>query len=544
MLSRIKVGQRLTLITLIPIVILAVVVASAVNIFGIINQGVESIYEDRVVPLEDLKSIADDYAVLVIGAVNKANAGRLTAEEALKSVIEAEKGIGETWQKFTATHLTDEEARLVDEAESLFVDANRAIADAIQFLQGHSGNVEGQLNDYDGPLYDQIGPISSKITELVDLQLRVAGEERDRISALTDSLTTTYIISTVIAAVVLVIVSYLIRQSIVGPLDLFRDAMSTIEKTSDVTIKIALDSNDEIGETAKVFNRMMGRIDQLLGQVKTATVQLGAASEELSSIAIQTNDATQKQQHETDQVATAVNEMSATVQDVAKSTTEAQQAAQSADNLATDGRSMVDRNLSLTGDLTNELRNTASIVQKLESESQDIGSVVDVINGIAEQTNLLALNAAIEAARAGEQGRGFAVVADEVRTLAQRTQQSTQEIRDVVDRLQQGARAAVSAMNSGQEKAEDCNEAIEKTQDALKQIEEAVQSIRDMNIQIATALEEQTVVAEDINRNVSTISQISVESASAGANMSESSQHLAELSTALQGQVNQFKISG
>ncbi|OBS09818.1 methyl-accepting chemotaxis protein [Acidihalobacter prosperus] len=310
----------------------------------------------------------------------------------------------------------------------------------------------------------------------------------------------------------------------------------------DLTRRMPDHGRDELDHLGRSFNRFVERIQQVVSQVSGSTAQLAAAAEELSATSEESSEQVRRQQSETDQVATAMHEMSTTVQEVARNASDASQAAQHADGEARQGRQVVGEAVKAIDTLAGEVERVAQALHKLEGDSAQIGRVLEVISGISEQTNLLALNAAIEAARAGEQGRGFAVVADEVRTLAQRTQDSTEEIRGMIEQLQGGAKAAVSAMDAGRERA---SQSVEKAREAdmsLQTITEAVARINDMNALIASAAEEQSSVAEEINRNISNISQVTEQTLSGAQQTATASEELARLSAGLQSLVSQFKI--
>ncbi|WP_248752475.1 methyl-accepting chemotaxis protein [Pseudomonas sp. MWU15-20650] len=272
--------------------------------------------------------------------------------------------------------------------------------------------------------------------------------------------------------------------------------------------RVASRRQDELGHLAAAANTLRDFLAETFNRLQRSATDLVSASGELNSIAGQMATGTHEQFNRTDQVATAMTEMSATAQEVARHAASASRAADEADQSAREGGEVMQRTIATIGQMRNEILNTGSIIRRLETDSVRIGKVLEVIRGIAEQTNLLALNAAIEAARAGEAGRGFAVVADEVRSLAQRTAASIIEINQIIQAVQTGAVDAAEAIVSGQSCSDDSVEKVSQAGAMLAHITQAVEAIRDMNRQIATAAEEQTSVAEDISRNITQITTV------------------------------------
>jgi len=334
----------------------------------------------------------------------------------------------------------------------------------------------------------------------------------------------------------------LLRRVVTNPLNRLRATVEAIEQDSDLTRTIDIHKQDEIGAVASALNSMLGRFHSSIQEVYGSTHKLATVAERLAAVSEETVRAIFEQRNQTDQVATAMNEMSATVQEVASHAASTAETSGQANDDARSGAYVSTEALGAIDALTREMERAANVVAKLEEDSGNIGMVLDVIKGIAEQTNLLALNAAIEAARAGEQGRGFAVVADEVRTLASRTQQSTEEIQNMIERLQQGARDAVGAMNGAHTRAEAGSEQVEAAAESLGSIAGEIASINDMNTQIATAAEEQSAVAEEINRNVVTISEMADKTSEGARQTSAVGEELVELAGRLEKLVDRFKL--
>jgi len=541
-MNGLQIKQKMFIGILVPLVMLMTIGFLAINMMGKIESGVERIYGDRVVPLDDLKVIADKYAVDVIDAVNKANAGGFTASQAAEALDSAKSTITQHWQKYLATELTSEESRLVKQAEVLFSPANQQIDTLVSRLRGLNGDVSSQLAANILPLYQVIDPISNQISELIALQIRVAGEEKDRVNAIYQSSITIFVALACAAMIISIVIGLWVNRSVMNPINDILSKLELIHQDSDLTVKFTTFNHDELGQISTSLTQVIEHLRGILHSIAEAANTVNSSANELSSFTQATNKRMQQQQAETEQTATAMNEMTATVAEVAQSASAAADSAKDADTYAANGNNIVMQSISSMSQLSDQIQKTAQVIGFLSNESQNIGRVLDVIKSIAEQTNLLALNAAIEAARAGEQGRGFAVVADEVRTLAQRTQKSTQEIEAMIATLQQGVKEAVNAMEIGINQVDDANDKANQAGQALKEIVSSVDSITELNTHIATAAEEQSSVAESINRSIIAISDIAEHSTASAAELSESVVNLTKLANSMRNQVSAFKL--
>ena len=350
---------------------------------------------------------------------------------------------------------------------------------------------------------------------------------------------------TVLGALSLIsfVVYFLFKKLVVSRLDETTGLMQELaEGNGDLTRRLPTPNGDEVSQVCAAVNnfiqKLQGIISNIIKNVETLTNEANLLQNAGSELSI----CSDSQRMETTQVATAMNEMTATVQEVARSATNAADAAIQANIDTSNGKNIVKITMQSIDELARDIEKASQTINAVEQDSENIGSVLDVIRGIADQTNLLALNAAIEAARAGEQGRGFAVVADEVRTLASRTQASTAEIQAMIERLQTGYSNAVADMAKSKEKAQKTVAQASEADSSLINIASAVSTINQMNAQIATAATQQSSVAEDINRNVDTINNISESTANSALQTAQSSSNLSELAGRLQNLVSSFKV--
>jgi len=380
----------------------------------------------------------------------------------------------------------------------------------------------------------------SAMSELMQIAIDSGLEDNGKLQSAASSAWTLVMVLAVALVVLIAGIVLYITKHFAKPIQHLSGLMKQVCEQRDLSLRAEEKGSQEVVQIAIVFNKMLSEFETLLGGVKGSVGLLKEATQELSAVTEKSGDDMATQQSESQQLATAMNQMAATAQEVARNASEASSAVQEAEGAAQESAEIAVAAMCAMDNLVTEVGSAASVITQLEEDSSSIGMVLDVIKGIAEQTNLLALNAAIEAARAGEQGRGFAVVADEVRTLASRTQESTNEIQTMIEKLQTGTHDAVKVMLHAKELGEGGSAQTEATAEALAEISGAVKTINDMTTQIASAAEEQTSVAEEMSCNITNISEMSNATVDGSMQTARTTEHLKSLSEQLHGVLNDF----
>ena len=385
---------------------------------------------------------------------------------------------------------------------------------------------------------DQMNTVLGKLVEINTQQLNDTNKmASDQYSTAFTMVVTLLIIATALT----LLFAWLLTNSITRPIAAALNAAEEIAE-GDLTRTIQVDGTDEAGRLLTAMLKMQSKLRDTLQRISGSATQLASAAEELNAVTDESARGLSQQNNEIEQAATAVNEMTSAVEEVARNAVSTSEASQNATTSASDGRDLVQETVSAIERMSGDVQSTATLIGNLADESRDIGKVLDVIRGLADQTNLLALNAAIEAARAGEAGRGFAVVADEVRALAHRTQQSTSEIERMIGSIQGGTEQAVNSMRSSTERAESTLSIAKGAGLALDTINNAVVEINERNLVIASAAEEQAQVAREVDRNLVNIRDLSTQSATGANQTSAASNELSRLAVDLNGMVARFRL--
>ena len=394
--------------------------------------------------------------------------------------------------------------------------------------------INTRIKDGTDQMGEQLNKLVALNTHYAKAALAEAGEEYS--NAITG-----IVVVAVIAALLTVLLAWLLTRSIVTPLNRALAAAETIAG-GNLTKVIEIDGKDEPARLLGALSTMQANLRKTIEQIAGSATQLGAAAEELSAVTEEASRGLQQQNNEIEQAATAVNEMTAAVEEVARNAVSTSEASNQSTQAAREGRDRVVETVGAIQTMTHDVQNTSLMIEGLAAQGRDIGKVLDVIRAIAEQTNLLALNAAIEAARAGEAGRGFAVVADEVRALAHRTAQSTQEIEKMVAGIQNGTGEAVSSMQPSNQRTQSTLEMARAAGVALEQITQSIHLINERNLVIASASEEQAQVSREVDRNLVNIRDLATQSAAGANQTSAATQDLSRLAVDLNAMVARFVI--
>ncbi len=503
------------------------------------NKEFASVFKDRVIPLQQLKVVADMYAVNIVDTTHKTRNQNLTWAQGIGNVEEAQGKLASSWNDYKLSYMDADEKKLADEAEALMKVADQGVARLKDIMRTQDSEQIASFSIHE--LYPAIDPISAKISELVDLQLKRAEAgyhhaEEEYVAARNQAL------GLLLCALVLGIwASHLIMTAIGRPLVVATQAAQRIAG-GDLTQTVELHGDNEIGKLLVAIGEMQAQLVQMIrhihhgvAQVSSAAVQLAAASQQVSASSEQQSEATAS-------VAAAVEELTVSIDHVADGAENAERMAALSGKISGAGGQQVHEATEEMARIAESVNETAQQIGELGAQAQQIDSIVGVIKDVAEQTNLLALNAAIEAARAGEQGRGFAVVADEVRKLAERTTNSAQEITSMVGSIQAHTGLAVSSMEKGSKRVAEGVVLTERAGQSMQEISSSSSAVVGAVTDIANALQEQKAASSEIARNVEHIAQMTEENSAAVSEVASAANQMEKLSFELQQAVAGFRI--
>lgn len=505
------------------------------------NENFKAVYDDRIIPLGQLKNISDFYAVNIVDTVHKTNSKAVDFKEAIKLINEAKSGIDKNWKAYIATELTPEEKTLVSKAITLFTPANQLVEQILTVLSAQDGEKLSLIAAKD--LYKAIDPITSVIGDLTDLQIREADKSNIEGNKNYQETQTFFIILLVVGIGAGLMLAGYIVSSITKSIDSLKNVMHLISSNKDLSLKLTHHSKDELGELSMTFNTLIQAVCNAIDNAKRTSLENAAVAEELSATSMQIGIRTENSASEVDQT----TKMTESVADILKTSEESSNKSGDVISIvATEVTEAAEKVLTVSADLQKVVENQSELsshLERLNQEADQVKQILSVIADIAEQTNLLALNAAIEAARAGEHGRGFAVVADEVRKLAERTQKSLAESNATVAVIIQSVNGAADMMQKSATEIQGLGKRAEKTEELMRHTVKSISHAKEMAIKTvkdAKAGKEQT--AEVIIR-IRNINQISTTNARSVEEIAAAAEHLSKLSENLSSTLVAFKTN-
>ncbi len=503
-------------------------------------QGLDSVYQDRVVPLRDLKVISDEYAVAVVDAAHKARDGAVGPEQAGKRMREAQRAIAERWAAYRATRLVPAEIQLVARVEPLMRQADALIERMAGALEkGWTSELHAVAAN---ELYPTIDPLSEAIGALIEVQLDVARDTYEEYHGLYGMLQ--WLIIAVVGGSVAVGAAgslWFIGSVIMGPLEEASGFARRIA-AADLSTDIRVHRTDEIGRLAVALREMQAGLRDMVALIGSNAERIAASSEELSATSAHIAAASEEQSQSASSMAAAVEEMTVSINHVSEFAGDARRMAEESGSASREGAKVIREVVADIGRIAESVNQASGAVRELGGHSREISSVVNVIREVAEQTNLLALNAAIEAARAGEQGRGFAVVADEVRKLAERTAASTQDIARIVDMIMSGTDRAVHSMERQVEEVKSGVALAARAGETIGLINESSDKVVAAVGEISVALGEQSSASTEIAQNVERIAGMNEQNSGAVRESADAARGLAQLAAELQQAVGRFRL--
>ncbi|QDF97946.1 chemotaxis protein [Azoarcus sp. DD4] len=541
-------GGNLSVRTLLYFAIaMQIVLALVLGIVGIRGMystldGLDGVYNHRVIPLRDLKVISDEYAVAVVNATQKVRDGTVTPEDGAKAMERAQTLIGEKWKAYVGGQLSPRERELVAAAEPLMAKGNELIGTMVERLKlGALSEIHATAERL---LYPTMDPISDAIRELIELQLDLARQDYEREQAASRQAVMIMIAFIVGAAALSGFGGFVFaRNFLMRPLEDARRFANDIA-SGNLATQIRVHRDDEIGSLAAALQKMQEELRNMVQLIQNNAEQIASASGNLAASTDEISNATQQQSSAAESIAAAIEEMTTSISHVSAFTADAKLIAAESGNTSRTGADVIQRVVRDIERVAQSVDQSSEAIRALGKHSKEIASVVTVIKEVADQTNLLALNAAIEAARAGEQGRGFAVVADEVRKLAERTAASTEDIARIVGLITSGTDSAVKAMNeqvSGVQAsvalAAEAGEAIARIKTSSEQV---VSTVSD----VSSALAEQSTTSTEIARGIEDIAQMSGRNNDSARGVADATRQLASLSMQLRETVRRFRLNG